>query len=91
MKKKHESNVSVSAAPGQPKVASDGRKMLKRLAPSVDEMIKLFDIADVNQSASSFNPEKLLGLNQQHIMAKPGKSIGEQLVPYLQAAGLAPE
>ena len=40
---------------------------------SVDEMIKLFDIADVNQSASSFNPEKLLWLNQQHIMATPAK------------------
>ena len=58
---------------------------------SVDEMIKLFDIADVNQSASSFNPEKLLWLNQQHIMAKPGERIGEQLVPYLQAVGLDPD
>ena len=58
---------------------------------SVDEMIKLFDIADVNQSASSFNPEKLLWLNQQHIIAMPARRIGEQLVPYLRAAGLDPE
>ena len=35
---------------------------------SVDEMIGLFDIADVNQSASTFNPEKLLWINQQHII-----------------------
>jgi glutamyl-tRNA synthetase len=55
---------------------------------SVDEMIGLFDIADINQSASSFNPDKLLWLNQQHIIATPAKSIGEQLVPYLRAAGL---
>ncbi|MGR6035739.1 MAG: glutamate--tRNA ligase [Candidatus Nitrosoglobus sp.] len=34
---------------------------------SVDEMIKLFDIEDVNQSASTFNSEKLLWLNQQYI------------------------
>ena len=58
---------------------------------SVNEMIKLFDIADVNQSASSFNPEKLLWLNQQHIIATPAKRIGELLVPYLRAAGLDPE
>ena len=57
---------------------------------SVDEMIKLFDIADVNQSASAFNPEKLLWLNQQHIMAAPLERIGRELVPYLKAAGLDP-
>jgi glutamyl-tRNA synthetase len=57
---------------------------------SIEEMIELFDIADVNQSASAFNPEKLLWLNQQHIMAAPLERIGEQLVPYLKAAGLDP-
>lgn len=35
---------------------------------SVDEMIELFDIADINHSASSFNPEKLLWLNHHYIM-----------------------
>ena len=35
---------------------------------TMDEMIALFDINDVNKSASAFNPEKLLWLNQQHIM-----------------------
>ena len=57
---------------------------------TVDEMIKLFDIADVNQSASSFNPEKLLWINQQHIMAMPVDRLGKALVPYLHAAGLDP-
>ena len=57
---------------------------------SVEEMIELFDIADVNQSASAFNPEKLLWLNQQHIMAAPLERIGKELVPYLKAAGLDP-
>jgi glutamyl-tRNA synthetase len=55
---------------------------------TVDEMIKLFDIADVNQSASSFNPEKLLWLNQQHIINAPADRIGAALVPYLEKAGL---
>jgi glutamyl-tRNA synthetase len=36
-----------------------------------EEMTSLFDIADVNKSASAFNPEKLLWLNQQHIMKAP--------------------
>ncbi len=58
---------------------------------SVDEMVDLFDIADVNQSASAFNPDKLLWLNQQHIMAAPVERIGKELILYLKAAGLNPE
>ncbi len=34
---------------------------------SQEELIQLFDINDVNKSASSFNTEKLLWLNQQYI------------------------
>lgn len=58
---------------------------------SIDEMIDLFELSDINQSASSFNPEKLLWLNQQHIMAAPVEKIGAALVPYLRQAGLDPE
>ncbi len=57
---------------------------------SVDEMIELFDIDDVNHSASSFNPEKLTWINQQHIIATPAGKLGEMLVPYLEQAGLDP-
>jgi glutamyl-tRNA synthetase len=35
------------------------------------EMIAAFDIGDVNKAASAFNAEKLLWLNQQHIMKAP--------------------
>jgi glutamyl-tRNA synthetase len=46
-----------------------------------EEMIAKFDIRDVNKAASAFNPEKLLWLNQQHMMrAQPA-----DLVPYLRA------
>jgi glutamyl-tRNA synthetase len=55
-----------------------------------DEMIRLFDIADVNQSASAFNPEKLLWINQQHIIAAPVEQLGKKLVPYLRETGLDP-
>ena len=46
-----------------------------------EEMIAAFDIKDVNKAASAFNPEKLLWLNQQHMMrAQPAA-----LVPRLRA------
>src|SRR6185437_8005100 len=46
-----------------------------------EEMIAAFDIKDVNKAASAFNPEKLLWLNQQHMMrAQPAA-----IVPYLNA------
>ena len=57
---------------------------------SVDEMIELFDVKDVNQSASSFNPEKLLWINQQHIIATPVAELSEKLMPFLIKAGLDP-
>ena len=36
-----------------------------------EEMIAAFDIRDVNKAASAFNAEKLLWLNQQHMMRAP--------------------
>jgi glutamyl-tRNA synthetase len=57
---------------------------------SVEEMIEFFDIADVNHSASSFNPEKLLWINQQHIMATPAEKLAEALMPFLIRVGLDP-
>jgi glutamyl-tRNA synthetase len=55
---------------------------------SIDEMIELFDISAVNQSASAFNPEKLLWLNQQHIIATPAETLGDAVRPFLEAAGI---
>jgi glutamyl-tRNA synthetase len=57
---------------------------------SIAEMTALFDIADVNQSASSFNAEKLLWINQQHIIKASAERLGELLQPYLERAGLDP-
>jgi glutamyl-tRNA synthetase len=54
------------------------------------EMVELFDIDDVNQSASSFNPEKLLWLNQQHVIATPVETLGKALMPFLIRVGLDP-
>ena len=45
------------------------------------EMIAAFDIHDVNKAASAFNPEKLLWLNQQHML----RTAPAALVPHLRA------
>ena len=58
---------------------------------SLEEMIRLFDIGDVNQSASAFNPDKLLWINQQHIIAAPVERLGKELLPYLEKVGLDPD
>ena len=34
----------------------------------LEELIELFDVTDVNRAASTFNPEKLLWINQQYII-----------------------
>jgi glutamyl-tRNA synthetase len=46
-----------------------------------EEMIAAFDIHDVNKAASAFNPEKLLWLNQQHMM----RALPAALVPHLRS------
>ena len=56
---------------------------------SMEEMQQLFDIRDVNKSASAFNPEKLLWLNQQHIMRATPQRLAEYLEPQLAALGVA--
>jgi glutamyl-tRNA synthetase len=55
---------------------------------TLDEMVKLFDIKDVNKSASAFNAEKLLWINQQHIMKTSPERVAEYLIPQLEALGI---
>ncbi len=52
------------------------------------EMIAAFDIKDVNKAASAFDPEKLLWLNQQHIMRAPVATLASGLRSRLQALGV---
>ncbi|WP_069469717.1 glutamate--tRNA ligase [Candidatus Marithrix sp. Canyon 246] len=47
---------------------------------SLTEMIELFDLKSVNSAASTFNPDKLLWLNQQYIKT----TAAEELVEHLQ-------
>jgi len=53
-----------------------------------DEMIAAFDISNVNKAASAFNPEKLLWLNQQHLMRAEPLSVVKYLCPHLTKLGI---
>jgi glutamyl-tRNA synthetase len=53
-----------------------------------EEMIAAFDIRDVNKSASAFDPEKLLWLNQQHMMRAPVSTLAAGLRSRLAALGV---
>lgn len=57
---------------------------------SVDEMIELFDIAEVNKSASTFNTEKLDWLNQHYIQHGDPKHIARLLSPHMGHLGIDP-
>jgi glutamyl-tRNA synthetase len=55
---------------------------------TLDEMARLFDTKDVNKAASAFNPDKLLWLNQQHIMRSTPEHLAKHLKPQLEALGV---
>ncbi|MFW5451716.1 MAG: glutamate--tRNA ligase [Methylophagaceae bacterium] len=57
---------------------------------SIDEMIELFDITDVNKSASSFNTDKLLWLNQHYIKNSPAEHIAHHLSWHIGQLGIDP-
>ncbi len=56
---------------------------------TLDEMIELFDIKDVNFSASTFNTEKLSWLNQHYIKTLDANHIAEHLHWHMQQCGIA--
>ena len=53
-----------------------------------EQMIAAFDIADVNKAASAFNNDKLLWLNQQHIMKAPVATLVAALAEQLAVQGV---
>lgn len=57
---------------------------------SVNEMIELFDIADVNKAPSVFNTDKLLWLNQHYIKHDDPARIARLLSPHMGDLGVDP-
>lgn len=55
---------------------------------SISEMVELFDIGDVNASASAFNPDKLNWLNQQYIIRAPSSRLASLLKQQISIVGI---
>jgi glutamyl-tRNA synthetase len=51
---------------------------------SVDEMIELFSLDSISQSASAFNTEKLIWLNQHYIKSLPVEEVAEHALWHFQ-------
>jgi len=57
---------------------------------SIDDMVSLFDIDDVNKAPSSFNTEKLEWLNQHYIKQANPEHVATLLSPHLGKLGIDP-
>jgi len=57
---------------------------------SLDEMIELFDVQDINKAASTFNPDKLLWLNQQYLKSSDPDHVARHLSWHMGQEGLDP-
>ncbi len=55
---------------------------------SIDEMIELFDLDDINKSASSINPDKLLWLNQHYIKEGESEHVAKHLAWHMEKQGI---
>jgi len=52
---------------------------------SIEEMIELFDLDNVNESAASFDPDKFLWVNQQWLKQAPVETVSRSVRPFLEA------
>lgn len=57
---------------------------------SLDEMIELFELSDVNKAPSAFNTEKLTWLNQQYIKEDEPRRVAHLLSAHLGNLGIDP-
>jgi glutamyl-tRNA synthetase len=57
---------------------------------TLDQMVELFDIKDVNKAASAFNTEKLLWINQHYIKQSDPARIARLLSPHMGELGIDP-
>ena len=57
---------------------------------SLDEMVALFDLTDVNKSPAALNPDKMAWTNQQHLMRAPVARLAGELAVHLRARGVDP-
>ena len=58
---------------------------------SLEEMIRLFSVDDVNRKAAAFDHDKLKWLNQHWMKELPAAQVADQLRPHFEAQGIDPE
>jgi glutamyl-tRNA synthetase len=56
---------------------------------SIEEMVQLFDVCDVNKAAAAINPDKLLWLNQHYLKQSTGVRLGPLLEKHLHKHNIA--
>lgn len=54
---------------------------------TIEDLVEKFSLENVGKSAGIFNPEKLMALNADHIMAASPERLQKPLVPFLTAKG----
>ncbi|ADN76773.1 glutamyl-tRNA synthetase [Ferrimonas balearica DSM 9799] len=55
---------------------------------SLDEMVQLFSLKAINKSASAFNTDKLLWLNQHYMKSLPAERVAEELKWHFEDQGI---
>jgi glutamyl-tRNA synthetase len=55
---------------------------------SLEELIRVFDLKDVGQTAGVFNPEKMAWVNHEWLKPMSDEELARRALPYFQAAGL---
>jgi len=55
---------------------------------TLDELIRVFDLRDVGQTAGVFNPEKMAWVNHEWLKKLSDEELARLALPYFQAAGL---
>jgi glutamyl-tRNA synthetase len=55
---------------------------------TLDELFNLFDIKDINKSASAFNTEKLNWMNQEYMKSLPASEVANHLVWHFENQGI---
>jgi glutamyl-tRNA synthetase len=55
---------------------------------TIREMVAAFDVRDINKAASALNPDKMLWLNQQHLVRSDPKDVVPHLKWHLKRLGI---
>jgi glutamyl-tRNA synthetase len=58
---------------------------------AMDELVKVFDLKHVGQTAGVFNPDKMAWVNHEWLKKLPDEELAKRALPHFRAAGLPAE